>query len=46
MTYLSHGGAEGIAYCLMPRVITDERLPRKGFNVFLRRNEEDGDYKF
>lgn len=36
MTYLSRGGIERIASCLMPRVITDERLPRKGFNVFLR----------
>lgn len=36
MTYLSHGGTEGIASSSMPRVITDEKLSRKGLNVFLR----------
>lgn len=45
MTYPSHGGTEGIASNSMPRVITDERLLRKGLTVFLRRNEEDSDYK-
>lgn len=45
MTYPSHGGTEGIASNSMPRVITDERLLRKGLTVFLRWNEEDSDYK-
>lgn len=41
MIYPSHGGTEGIAFCL----VTEERLLRKGFKIFLRWNEEDGDYK-
>lgn len=43
--YPSHGGTESIASSSMTRVITNERLLRKGLNVFPRWKEEVGNYK-
>lgn len=45
VTYPSHGGTESIASRSMPRVLTDERLLRKGLSVFIRWNAVDSDYK-
>lgn len=45
MTYPTHGKTESTESSSMPRVVTDERLLRKGLNVFHRWNEVDGDYK-